>query len=655
MSTLDKMHIKFLAGLADRAWVFGLAALVALAATCLAYFPGLSGPFVFDDRVNLLELPQIRMTTITVESLFQATTGESSGPFGRPIAMLSFALNHYFSGFESSAYKVTNLAIHLSCGLLLWPLTYILLNRLQKLTDRDLFTPAGLRWVSLAVSILWLLHPLNLSSVLYVVQRMNSLASLFMLAGLVLYVIGREQVLAGQRRGIYLSIFSIPAFTLLAFFSKENGALLPIYAILIELVFYRLAAASSVSRVFRILWWAVITAPVVAGLFLIALNPYRWLALNGYAYFDFNLGERLLTETRVLWFYLRIILLPDYRDMGLYHDDIAISRGLLEPWTTLPAILGIAGLLAGAAVLLRRHPLIAFGILWFLVGHSLESTVVPLEIAHDHRNYLPLWGILLPTAWYLLRPYEGLITRPVLHRTIVVLLCFLFGMATYARANTWKDLSTLVIHDAFNHPNSARARTSLGLTLHESGQNQQAYEQLVMAANLRPADTTTIIRVVHHHYLWKKTIPKELMIEMENRLMAYPIHPVALWTYEPLIRVTRPNRRLQDRVLAIYERVTERPDSSLPAGWQAKANYIIGLEAYYRRDYRKALNRVERALVLNNRDPMFSLLAAEIHMKRNDAANTQKHILQLDKLDLGLLPPDIQQRLDTLRQWAKTR
>ncbi len=641
-------------GLHHRTWAFTLALLLVLAVTVLVYFPGLRGPFVFDDWVNLLQQPELQITSFSFESLIRAMTGNTSGPLGRPIAMLSFALNYYFSEFDSFGYKVTNLAIHGVCGVLVLLLTHRLLTRLQIYTGRILFDTPGLRWLSLAVASLWLLHPLNVTSVLYTVQRMNSLATLFMLAGLLLYIYGREHVLTGQRRGLFICTLSIPVFTLFAIFSKETGVLLPVYAILIELVFYRLAAAPEIAKPFRMLWWALIAAPVVLGLTIIAFDPYRWLSLNSYYFYDFTLGERLLTETRVLWFYLRLILLPDFREMGLYHDDIAISRSLLDPWTTLPAVLGIAGLLIGGVALRRRQPLLAFGMLWFLAGHSLESTVVPLEIAHDHRNYLPLWGILLATAWYIARHYEGLTTRPVLRPVILGSLVIMMGLITYAQANFWKSEWSLFNHDVLNHPRSAKTRTSLGLALHEHRQDQLAHEQLVIAANLRPVDTSTIVRLAHHHYLWKKIIPNDLLAEMELRLMTYPSHPVTLWIYEPLIRVTRPDRRLQNRIIDIYERLIARPDARLPAVWRAKANYILGLEYYFRGDYLKAQSRLDQALALNNADPMFSLLAGEIHMKYKDAAKAREHIRQFDKLNAKFLPPDIEKRAAIVRQWAET-
>ena len=118
---------------------------------------------------------------------------------------------------------------------------------------------------------------------------------------------------------------------------------------------------------------------LAAGLIYALLPAGKWL-WAGYELRSFTLLERLLTEARVLWFYLGLIVLPRFEAFGLYHDDISLSTGLLMPWTTLPALLGLAGLVGIAWHVRNRAPLLAFGIAWFLIGHSLESTVLPLEI-----------------------------------------------------------------------------------------------------------------------------------------------------------------------------------------------------------------------------------------------------------------------------------
>ncbi len=624
--------------------------------TIAVYLPGLRGPFVFDDRANLIEQPEIHITELNIDSLSRAARSGGSGPLGRPIAMTSFAVNFYFAGLSTFAYKTTNLAIHLMSGLLIYLLTARLLAHVPYLQHGiNTFTTINKRrWIGLAIAAIWLCHPLNVTSVLYVVQRMNSLATLFMLAGLLTYVIGREQIREGRYLGLLTVFGAVPGFTLLAMLSKENGALLPMLVILIEIFFFRFIAAPNLSRPFKWLWWIVFAGPVLAGLVMIGLKPRVFLNLDGYGLRDFTLGERLLTEGRVLWFYLRLIVLPDIRDMGLYHDDIVTSRGLFDPVSTLPALLGITGLIAGAIFLRRRQPLLAFGILWFFAGHSLESTFIPLELAHDHRNYLPMWGILLIVIWYLARPYPKFSDHPALRYGVIALVFVMMSFATYARANFWKSEWSLVNHDVLNHPESARAHVSLGIAQYERGLHDQAQQSFVTAANLDASNTSTIIRVVQHHYLWKKNIPEPLLTEMEHRLMSHALHPVTLWTYEPLIRVTRPNRALQLRILGIYERVVSKSGKLLPPEWIAKTEYIMAFEAFHRGDTRQAIERINRAISLNPRDPGFYLLESEIYMKLKNQQKVRESMAHLDRMDPSLYATEAD-RAAAIRRWLQSR
>lgn len=637
-------------------WTAVGAMILIVISAIVVYLPGLNGPFVFDDRANLIEQPQIHVSKLNFENLLRATRSSGSGPLGRPIAMASFAVNYYFAGLNTFAYKTTNLAIHLVGGLLIYLLTVRLLAHVPYLQDfaRTFLTQDRRRWIGLAVAAIWLSHPLNLTSVLYIVQRMNSLATLFMLAGLLTYVVGRKQILDGHRLGLLTVFGAVPVFTLLAMLSKENGALLPLLVILIELFFFRFIAAPDLSRPFKWLWWIVFAGPVLAGLVMIGLKPRVFLNLDGYGLRDFTLGDRLLTECRVLWFYLRLIVLPDIRGMGLYHDDIPISRDLLDPISTLPALLGIVCLIAGAISLRRRQPLLAFGILWFFAAHSLESTLIPLEIAHDHRNYLPMWGILLIIVWYLARPYPKLSDHPALRYSVIALVFVMMSFATFARANFWKSEWSLVNHDVLNHPQSARAHVSLGIAQYERSLHEQAQQSFITAANLDASNTTTIIRVVQHHYLWKKNIPEPLLTEMEHRLLLHPLHPVTLWTYEPLIRVTRPNRALQLRVLGIYERVVSKSGNLLPPEWLAKAEYILAFEAFHRGDTRKATRHISRAISLNPDDLGFFLLESEIYMKLNNKQKVRASMARLDELDTRLPAPEAD-RAAAVRRWLLTR
>ncbi len=157
-----------------------------------------------------------------------------------------------------------------------------------------------------------------------------------------------------------------------------------------------------------------------------------------------------------------MILLPRLEAFGLYHDDIALSHGFLDPWTTFPALVGLAGLLWLAWWSRRRAPLLSFGIAWFFIGHALESTFLPLEIAHEHRNYVPLFGILLPVAWGL-----GLLLKQGGPRRTVGVAIALVAIAypafvTILRAHLFGEEVRRTQIEAQHHPDSAQAHYEAG-------------------------------------------------------------------------------------------------------------------------------------------------------------------------------------------------
>ena len=444
-----------------RSLIFGLLLLSVAIATFLVYQPGLSGPPVFDDGPNIVSNSKLRIQGLTLASLSDAAYSSPAGAFQRPLSMLSFGLNFYFNAgnFSPFPFKMTNLAIHLLNGLAVFALLRTLIGFYRKQREPQL--PASYpHWLALTVTAAWLLHPLNLTSVLYLVQRMNSLAVLFTLGGLSLYLWGRIRVCNGQVRGLWAILTAIFVFTPLAFLSKENGALMPFFLLVAELTFFKFEAPQPAARRVLIVIFVLCTVlPVLAFVSYVALHP-DWL-LGGYAKRDFNLSERLMTEARIVWFYLRLIVLPSTALMGMYHDDIAISRSMVEPFMTLPAILGIVALLVLAWWSRHRQPLLAFGILFFLVGHSMESTIIPLELAHEHRNYLPMLGILLAFFHLLLKPFQMASARN-LRRTVAVLLITLFAIGTFFRASTWANPFDLTKAEVDHHPNSPRANVEMG-------------------------------------------------------------------------------------------------------------------------------------------------------------------------------------------------
>ncbi len=426
--------------------------MLSLVAVFLVYQPGLSGPYIFDDAPNITKNHAIQIENLSVDSLKTAALSSVSGPLRRPVSMLSFALNYYFTGFHPFYFKITNLAIHMLSGLGIFALTLQLLGTYRKRHQPNL-SETQLRWLSLVITSFWLLHPFNLTSVLYTVQRMTSLSALFCIYGLVLYIYGRER-LDKTVSGALCILASVAVFTPLAALSKENGILLPFFMLVIEVTLFQFQTPNTLARRFLIGFFVVFAAlPVIAAIAYIASNP-TWL-LAGYIGRDFTLVERVMTEARVLFFYIGQIILPRISQMGLFHDDIPISHSLLAPMTTLFCLLGILGLLILAVVLRKKTPLISFGILFFFAGHVFESTIFPFEIAHEHRNYLPMYGLIVIVIYYLLQPIQHVKTIR-LRQVVAGLMLVLFAFSTFVRAENWANPYNFALSEVAHHPNSAR-------------------------------------------------------------------------------------------------------------------------------------------------------------------------------------------------------
>lgn len=445
-----------------------------LAATAIAYWPGLHGPFLFDDNPNIVNNLALRLGNLSPHALLRAAFSSRSGVLYRPISVLSFALNLYFFGGNSFSFKLTNLIIHLINALLiLWLTRRLLLNCRRRY--QFAWPDVSLNWMSVLVAGAWALHPLNLTSVLYIVQRMTSLSALFTLGGILAYVYGRERMLAGKA-GWPLVWLLAPAFGVVGVLCKEDAALLPLYLLVIEwLVFGFRNARQAVSKSVPAFYLCFLVLPGIVGLAYLIHHPQ--LFLGGYAYRDFTLPERVLTEFRVVLLYIQWTFIPDIRQLALFHDDIAVSTGLLSPLSTLWSLLALIALALLAWFQRQRRPLLSLGILFFFAGQAMESTLLPLEIAFEHRNYLPDYGLLLAAFSLLLLPGPGTQrqSRTALRWGIAALSIPVLFSVTLLRASEWDNYLDFTYYEAHHHPHSEQALYGLG----------QEYSNLTLAGDLK--------------------------------------------------------------------------------------------------------------------------------------------------------------------------
>ena len=257
-----------------------------------------------------------------------------------------------------------------------------------------------------------------------------------------------------------------------------------------SLFFFRHEALPRAARR-RLYGFYGVTVVLPAGLAVAGLIVTWDAIVQGYVFRDFTLWERLLTQSRVLFFYLGLLLFPHIRAFGLYHDDFVLSTGWLDPWTTLVSVLAWA-VLAGLALWgVRRRALWSFAVLWYLVGHALESSLLSLELVFEHRNYLPSFGILFAAAYYLVRGLDWLAAKPRLIYPLLGMLVVVLAFITFTRAGIWSDRITLNTFTAQNHPESYRSLTGTGLlNILDHGDARDTFAAFARAAAARE---TTIV------------------------------------------------------------------------------------------------------------------------------------------------------------------
>lgn len=430
---------------------------VALLATAAAYWIGLDGPFVLDDQANFAVIGRWLDHSIGWR---QAMSSVDSGPGGRPLSIGSFMLSAWLSGMAPWGFKAGNLLLHLINGLLVFMLT-------RQLARRDPVYTSNAPAVALVLTTLWLLHPMLVSTVLYTVQRMAMLSATFMLLGLSAYCHGRTLLdAARERAGAAWLFLAVPACTVLAAASKENGLLLPLLCAVVELCYFRPGPDNKRPLAARLFLLLGVVIPVFAALLFVAIRP--GLVLDGYLGRSFTLSQRLLTEARVLWDYVASIVLPWGPRLSLYRDDYPVSVSLLSPPSTLFALLGWGAAIVAAWRARERIPALAAGLGLFLVGHAMESTVFPLLLYFEHRNYFPALGILWAVGALLVvaaRAAASKMTHPrPVFGAAIALLVLGFAVATHGRARVWSDKDSFLAASLRASPGSRWLRMDIAVT-----------------------------------------------------------------------------------------------------------------------------------------------------------------------------------------------
>jgi len=466
----------WLAGLqADRAFL-SLLLLVAFVGV-LAYANSFTVPFVFDDGSNIVHNRGVHLETL--DGYYWQRLGESIRKQGRALAQLSFALNYYFGRLDTFGYHLFNLVVHLLTTALVFLLVRLTLS-LPSLGGRYS------RWatqVAVGTSLIFVVHPANTQAVTYIVQRATSMATLFSLATLYFYARGRLSP-KGERGRLYLA--SGVAFAL-ALASKQNTVTLPVVVLLYEFCFFQQADWAWLRRY----WWLVagmVLVPLLAGLVYTKFDLLGWLSRE-YARRDFTMYQRVLTELRVVVYYLSLLILPFPSRLNLDYD-FPLSRSFVDPPSTLAALFLILGLLALAGYIIRREPVISFFIFWYFINLAVESTILALDLVYDHRLYMPGIGPLVIMVYGAVRLVERVVASEERRMAakaggLMVVVLLLCGM-TYKRNGVWQSVISILEDVVKKAPTNARQHVNLGVAYSDAGRLDDAIREYKRGIELDP-------------------------------------------------------------------------------------------------------------------------------------------------------------------------
>lgn len=556
-------------------------ALFTIIGSCI-YSNTLGVPFVFDGVGRIKENPDISIAQLSWDKIAKAAFGKNSTQ-NRPVGNITFALNHYFHQYNVKGYHIINIIIHILNGVLLYLFINVTLTVLKTHSENALPESVNPSFIAFFAALFWLVNPVHTQSVTYIVQRLNSLAALFFMMSFYFYVKGRisqrqsqsntkpeknakgnlqkgkSSKLKAQSRTTALkpgSNLHVLWFTgsalawILALGCKQTAATLPFFVVLYEWYFFQDLSRESLKRHLKVFLGIFLLFILVASLYL-GIDPVERLqSITDYAKGEFTLPERIMTQFRVVIYYLGLLLYPHPSRLRLDYD-FPLSHSLIHPLTTLLSLGAIIGFIVLAFYLAKKDRLISFCIFWFFGNLAIESSFIPLAVIYEHRTYLPSMSVCFLVVL--------LGFRYIRQKWVVIgFMCavvIIFSIWTYQRNMVWKDAVTFWTDNVKKTPHKARPRKNLADAFLKEGKFEKAVFHFQEALKMDPKDERVHIllgealqaigrvdEAIHHYSAALRIKPRdpEALVKLGNALASKGNHDEAIEHYTEALRI-RPN------------------------------------------------------------------------------------------------------------------
>ncbi len=435
----------------------------------LIYANSMTADFQLDDQRRIVQNESIKIDKLTIAQLMQSARAYPT----RPVASISFGLNYYFGKTDVFGYHAVNVAVHILTAVFL----YLFIKRTLTLpalwpryNTRILFIAAG-------STFLWATNPVQVQAVTYIIQRMASMAGMFYVMALYFYLIGRTGKVRKTRLLGYGACF-FAAF--LAVGAKENAVMLPVSIWLFDFLLIQGVRRETIKRNFIIA--VVILTGAAAAAFIYIKGDLSTL-IRLYEDRPFTVTERLFTQPRIIIFYISLLLFPHPGRLNITHD-FSISRSLFDPVTTLLSMAIIAGILILFAFIAKRRPLLSFAAFFFFINHVVESTIIPLELVFEHRNYIPSMLFFIPIVIVIDRLFGFLSNGRRFAVLFVVTVVVSQSYFTLLRNFDWQTELRLWGDSVAKAPNLSRNRVQYAANLMKAGLLEEAIAEVKKAIEI---------------------------------------------------------------------------------------------------------------------------------------------------------------------------
>lgn len=583
----------------------------------LSYSNSFDASWHFDDYDNINNNISIQINDLTWENTKRISAGIIRiGFLSRPVSYLSFALNYYCGGLNVFGYHVVNFAIHYFTFIFLFLFIFntLKLPILEERYEKHAYT------IALLSALLWAINPVQVLAVTYIVQRMASMSAMFYIMSMFFYLQFRTAN-NGFRAAIHFSVCLICG--IFAIGSKENAVMLPFSILLYDLFFIQGLTKENIRRNIKVVWIPILIMALAVILF------YDFSAdLNDYKTRPFTMGERLLTEPRVILFYITLLFYPVTSRLTMIHD-FELSRSMVDPLSTIAAILVIIIVLAISFVKAKKWPLISFCIIFFFLNHLIEGSFFSLELIYEHRNYLPSMLLFVPFSIGFVKGLEYASQKKILFYFFsgaMVLILITLSVAVYVRNDIMKNEISLWADNVAKAPRLHHPRQWLALSLFQSGRLKEARIELERALNSYESGRTTKKSLTYGclgEYYWILGEDDKALEYLRKSVNLYPPYSYISLSFDRMARIYM-NKGLLDKAEEVSRKAIEMEPN------QAAFYFTYGEVLIKKGKLNEAIKILQKAMILKPDWKLpYALIADAFAMKGN--IDAECHFRKLSK------------------------